>query len=128
MKKVSLFLGIVIFFASCSKILEGAFKNVAVDKITITGKVVDENSNPIKNCRVLVIERQIFYPQITKEYVETNGSGEFILDFSPRQEEDFLGSYSLKVEKRNYNSTNEYYDIDKTKSKQHFDVFMQVVD
>jgi len=129
MKKLLLFIGIVICFTACESILKNAFKNIAVEKITITGKVVDAESNPIENCRVTVRESpglMVGWGSIDKKDTITNKSGEFILEFSPRQDENFTGSYSISVEKRNY-ICNNYYSIDKTKSKQHLDIVMHVI-
>jgi protocatechuate 3,4-dioxygenase beta subunit len=121
MKKALLLLGIPIFLLACAK---ADLKNKAVEKITVAGKVVDKDNHPVEQCKVFIYESSFMTYSIAIKDTATSESGEFALDFSPRQDENFMGAYHLLFEKRGYYA-DEHYSISKQEAQQYFEVVME---
>ena len=119
-----LLLGIALFYTACFNGFD--YKVDAVERITITGKVVDEDANPIENCKIIICQSPGFmgWGVYSRKDTITNNSGEFFLDFFPRQYIEHGGAFYIKVEKSNY-TQNGTYTINNTKSKQNFEIVIR---
>ncbi|MDR3339866.1 MAG: carboxypeptidase-like regulatory domain-containing protein [Candidatus Symbiothrix sp.] len=108
-------------FFSCFEL--DLFKNDAVNSITVTGKVVDVNTVPIIGCEIRVNEDEVFmFTPLVIDRTSTNEQGEFIIEFSPSQDKNFV-SYSFDIQKFGYLDKN--ISIDKRNPKQHFDIVLE---
>jgi hypothetical protein len=99
-------------------------KPSAIDKITITGKVVDENDVPIINCRIELDKSYFMSPSIPFYKTYTNEQGEFEIEFSPEKlnSSDDYWSYQIDFYKDGYRG--ERYYVDLHKAHQIFNITM----
>jgi hypothetical protein len=116
----------VSFFISCKELSDCDRK--PVDKITVTGKVVYEDNSPVSNSNVQLKENVFMTYSMPIQETTTNKSGEFTLEFSPRQDVESWCNISYTVECKKecyYQETSPGHEISKHKSKQDYKILLK---